>query len=182
MLASNSALTKHRYFRLMALATTELICTTPFAAYSIFLNVTTNAMTPYRGWDDLHFDYWKVDQIPALLWRLNPKNVVAFEMTRWMVVVCAFVFFMFFGFADEARRNYKNAFQNIMKRLGMKSESVCFRYVIPNHFFRRTCLIVSSVAITTSAPPKRRVLPSTAAEFFLSLSLARDLHIPVIHS
>ncbi|KLO16516.1 STE3-domain-containing protein [Schizopora paradoxa] len=127
MLASNSALTKHRYFRLMALATTELVCTTPFAAYSIFLNVTTNPMTPYRGWDDLHFDYWRVDQVPALLWRLNPKNVIAFELTRWMVVACAFVFFMFFGFADEARRNYKNALNRIMKRMGMKPESLCFR-------------------------------------------------------
>jgi len=125
MLANNSALTMNRYFRLMALATTELLCTVPLASYTIYLNLTTTPLAPYRGWDDLHFDYGRVDQIPALLWRLDPKNITSLEMSRWLVVTCALVFFMFFGFADEARRHYKAAVDVVLKRLGVKPDSLC---------------------------------------------------------
>lgn len=109
LLASNASLTIHRYFRLMALACTDLLCTVPFAAFSIYLNLTAQPLAPYRGWADLHFNYSRVEQIPATIWHLNKKTVISIELSRWMLVVCGFVFFMFFGFAEEARRNYRMA-------------------------------------------------------------------------
>lgn len=115
---SNTSLTVNRYFRLMALATTELICTTPFASYSIYLNLTTETVNPYRGWSDTHFDYSRVGQIPATIWHLNHQTVISIELTRWLVVACALLFFGFFGFAEEARKHYRAAFSLVTSRLG----------------------------------------------------------------
>lgn len=121
LLTSNSALTVNRYLRLMALATTELLCTTPFAAYSIYLNLTTQPLNPYRGWEDVHFHYSQVDQFPAVIWHLSRQTVISMELNRWLVVACAFIFFGFFGFAEEARRNYRALFIRIAKLLGFSS-------------------------------------------------------------
>ncbi|KAJ7276916.1 pheromone A receptor-domain-containing protein [Mycena rebaudengoi] len=68
-LSSNTPITASRYFRLMALATTELCCTMPLALFTIYLNAVVRT-APF----------------------------------------CALVFFAFFGFAVEARKNYRTAF------------------------------------------------------------------------
>lgn len=106
--SKNSTLTVNRYFRLMALATIELLCTIPIATYFLYLNASSGIL-PYNGWADLHFNWSHVGQFPATIWRLSHTTVVAQEMTRWLVVICAYIFFGFFGFAAEARRNYARA-------------------------------------------------------------------------
>ncbi|KII83820.1 hypothetical protein PLICRDRAFT_168730 [Plicaturopsis crispa FD-325 SS-3] len=119
----NSSLTVNRYFRLMALATTDLLFTVPLSAYSIYLNVAKSPIYPWISFADTHGNYSHVDQFPAVLWRSSHETVVSLELSRWLMVVCAFVFFFFFGFADEARRNYKAAYWAIAKRLGMSPPS-----------------------------------------------------------
>lgn len=102
----------------MALAVSEIIFTTPLAIFTIWLNATVSPIGPWRSWDDTHFDYSRVEQIPALFWRSNHLLVVAMEFTRWLPPFCALVFFAFFGFADEARKNYRALFWRIAKPLG----------------------------------------------------------------
>ena len=129
MLSSNSSLTLHRYFRLMALATVELLCTTPFSSYFIYLDATSMPISPYKGWADLHFDYSRVDQVPSVIWHLSSTEAVALELTRWLMVVCALVFFLFFGFAEEARRNYKTTALKVARIFGFKSKPMTTRRV-----------------------------------------------------
>lgn len=112
----------------MALATTELFCTIPFASYLMFLNLTTNTVQPYKGWDDTHFNYSQVNQFPSTLWRLDKNVVISIELSRWLSIVCAWVFFLFFGFADEARRNYQRLFLTILKRVGIDSNKFLSKF------------------------------------------------------
>jgi pheromone a factor receptor len=49
---------------------------------------------------------------------MSPVQIASLETTRWAAVLCAFVFFAFFGFADEARKNYRALASNVSKRLG----------------------------------------------------------------
>ncbi|TBU43025.1 GPCR fungal pheromone mating factor [Dichomitus squalens] len=109
-LTSNTSLTANRYFRLMGLASLEIVCTVPISAYGLYLNITAGPMNPWISWDDTHFDYSKVDQFPAVIWRADKNAVISFELSRWLAPFCAFVFFAFFGFAQEARINYRKAF------------------------------------------------------------------------
>lgn len=105
-LSSHTTLTVSRYFRLMALAMTQMMCTTPLAVFTIVLNATATEVGPWRSWEDTHFAYSRVEQIPALFWRSNRLVLISMEFTRWVAPFCAFVFFVFFGFAEEAKKNY----------------------------------------------------------------------------
>ncbi|KAG6328748.1 hypothetical protein ID866_10342 [Astraeus odoratus] len=113
LVSSATSLTISRYFRLMALATTEIICTIPITAYGIYLNVTLSPIQPWKGFADAHYNYSHIGQYPSVIWRSNPQNVASTELTRWSLVFCAFVFFGFFGFADEARKHYRKVYQTV---------------------------------------------------------------------
>ncbi|KAG1750489.1 pheromone receptor Rcb3 B43 [Suillus paluster] len=117
-LSSNTSLSINRYFRLMALATLELLCTTPISAYGIYINLVDNPLEPWKGFADAHYNYSRVGQYPSVIWRLDSLTIVSTELTRWSLVFCALSFFAFFGFADEARKNYRKAFWAIAKLFG----------------------------------------------------------------
>ncbi|KII83815.1 hypothetical protein PLICRDRAFT_119095 [Plicaturopsis crispa FD-325 SS-3] len=119
-LTSNASLTVSRYFRLMALAMTEIACTTPLAIFAIYLNANAQTMQPYGSWENVHFNFSRVEQVPAVLWRMNHLFVISVEMSRWVAPLCAFIFFGFFGFAEEARRHYAMAFWAVLKRVGFR--------------------------------------------------------------
>lgn len=121
----------NRYFRLMALATVELVFNTSLNTFGTYLTITSNTIQPWRGWDDAHFDWYLVDTFPAVLWRMSTRNIVSLEMGRWSVVFCSILFFAFFGFADEARKNYKLAYFTICKllRIPVLSKSKIIRLV-----------------------------------------------------
>ncbi|KAF4568560.1 a-factor receptor [Pleurotus pulmonarius] len=107
----------------MALATTEILFTIPLASFVIYLNTVSSPIGPWISWEDTHFAFSRMEQIPGVLWRMNPKVVLALELTRWASPFCAFVFFGFFGFADEAQRHYKMAFWAVLKPFGVKPAS-----------------------------------------------------------
>lgn len=113
-LSTNSSLTASRYFRLMALACTEIVCTTPLAVFSIIINAAASPVVPWISWEETHYDFDRVGEVPAILWRSNHLIVVGLTLTKWSTVICAFIFFIFFGFAAEARRHYSSAFTKLL--------------------------------------------------------------------
>ncbi|KAK0432034.1 pheromone A receptor-domain-containing protein [Armillaria borealis] len=119
-LSANKSLTLGRYFRLMALATTEICCTTPLGIAMIIISATATPVGPWRSWADTHYNFSAVRQIPALFWRASPMVVSGIEATRWVTVLCSWVFFAFFGFASEARRHYTKAFWAVMGLFGVQ--------------------------------------------------------------
>jgi pheromone a factor receptor len=103
----------------MSLATVELLFSTPISAYGLYLNATTTDIYPWKSWADTHFDFYTIDVFPAALWRSNTVQLVTMEFSRWTVVFCALLFFAFFGFADEARRQYRMVYWAVAKRFGV---------------------------------------------------------------
>lgn len=117
--SSTTSLTINRYFRLMALATAEIIFTIPFSSYGLYANITQSPIYPWTSWSNIHYDWYAVDTIPAILWRSNPAAVIGHESSRWALVFCAFLFFGFFGFAEESRKNYRRAYWAVAARFGV---------------------------------------------------------------
>ena len=122
-IASNTSLTVNRYFRLSALAMTDLLCTVPFAIYLLYLNASSGQVEAHYSWTAVHWQYSQIFQVPSLIWRSDPSVMVAMELSRWLSVVCGFIFFAFFGFADEARKQYISAFWFVAKRIGFQRSS-----------------------------------------------------------
>ncbi|KAF7344779.1 Pheromone receptor [Mycena venus] len=114
-LTPNTALTGNRDFRLMTLATIELAFNTSISLYRLYLNVTQSPIAPWISWDNTHFAFGKIGVWPAALWRSSKQAVITIELSRRAQVFCAFIFFTFFGFAAEARKNYRLAFWAVAK-------------------------------------------------------------------
>jgi len=117
LLAANNNLNSNRYYRLMCLAGNELLCGIPLSTWVMYNNYH-NGVVPWKGWEDTHSHFARVDQIPSIIWRNIYALDVSLELTRWALVFCSFFFFSFFGFADEARKNYRHAFSSVAKRVG----------------------------------------------------------------
>jgi len=124
MLAGNDNLNSSRYLRLMGLAATELCLGIPWGTYaSLYLNIhafgsTESLINPWISWKSVHANFSYVGQFPAIEWKLRPIGIITLELSRWSSVICAFIFFAFFGFAQEARKNYRLALHSVAKRVG----------------------------------------------------------------
>ncbi|KAI0053504.1 fungal pheromone STE3G-protein-coupled receptor [Auriscalpium vulgare] len=120
MLSSNRNLNKSRYWRLMALAALEVCGTIPISIWVICFNVS-GGVNKWKSWSDTHWHFSKVEQIPSVIWKNDYHATVGIELTRWFCVLCAFLFFGFFGFADEARKHYRLVYTSLSSRLGIST-------------------------------------------------------------
>jgi len=123
LLASNSNLNSNRYFRLMALAAVDLTCTIPMSAWAIHQNIE-GGILPWVSFESVHSNFSRVGIYPALFWRNEKKVRDSIELSRWSTVTCAFIFFALFGFADEARKNYRIAYESFARRVGYSTGSM----------------------------------------------------------
>nr|AWT57985.1 Pheromone receptor [Lentinula edodes]AWT57987.1 Pheromone receptor [Lentinula edodes] len=110
IVSANSTISPSRYLRLMLLALIDIMCTIPVGIYIIFIGLDGVPLAPWISWNDTHFDFNRVVLIPSAVWRSNTSNYTAVQINRWLPIVCAFIFFALFGFAEEAMKNYRRAF------------------------------------------------------------------------
>ena len=125
VMSSNRNLNRSRYFRLMALAGVDVLCTVPLSAYVLS---RLGRMHPgaWKSWSKTHngSHYSVILQIPSSVWKEIPFTRFSLELPRWALVACAFLFFAFFGFADEARQHYRLAFKSLATRAGFSTSSL----------------------------------------------------------
>lgn len=110
MPGSNKSPNQSRYNRLIALSAVEILGSLPVTLYTLYANAYYEPVHPWISWEDTHSDYFVVNQISSAKWRADATSGAVMEISRWVVVVAAFLFFIFFGFAEEARRHYRKAY------------------------------------------------------------------------
>ena len=117
MKSNSQGASRGLYLRLMALSTTEILGTIPLGTYFIVANVRAG-VAPWKGWAYTHSNYSEVIQIAGFIWKNDPYMAHGLEMFRWSLVACAFIFFVYFGFADETRQLYRRMYNSIANRIG----------------------------------------------------------------
>jgi pheromone a factor receptor len=125
IMSSNRGLNRSRYIRLMVLSGVEMLFTIPLGTFFIVYNANMG-VTPWISWEDTHSNYHRVVQVAGFMWKNNPNIVIGLEMERWSYVLCAFIFFAFFGFADEARQHYRLVYNSLASRVGYSTSSGTF--------------------------------------------------------
>ncbi|CAK5270892.1 unnamed protein product [Mycena citricolor] len=120
LLSSSNNLNANRYLRLMCLAGTDLVLTIPLTVFVLVANSRVG-IQPWISWADTHSNFSRVREVPGIFWRSDPWNVASIELLRWSTVGAGFIFFAFFGFADEARKHYRLALQSVAKRVGIST-------------------------------------------------------------
>ena len=149
-----------RYFRLMALAGVELMCTTPLAIFQMALNATAQPLDPWVSWSDTHYNFSRVRLVPAVIWRTNHLFVMGIQLNRWSGPFCALIFFGFFGFATEARKHYWNAITRVLVICRLKRDPSFSPKTPPRSVFcaipvplRLLCYLVSG-SLLLRLPPR----------------------------
>ncbi|KDR67451.1 hypothetical protein GALMADRAFT_79920 [Galerina marginata CBS 339.88] len=122
LLAEHSNLTSGFYVRLMCFAGLELLWTIPVGVFFLYANVK-DGLGPSNGWADVHFNFSRVIFVPRSLWESDPWAKSTVELGRWLGVIGAINFFAFFGFAEEARTNYRAAYLTVTKLIGFPTTS-----------------------------------------------------------
>jgi pheromone a factor receptor len=84
------------------------------SSYVIAVDVQ-EGVNPWKGWADDHYAFSAVWQFPAVEWR-NEPGAAAIQTTRFFNIFCAFIFFSFFGLAEEVRGLYGNGFVAIFTK------------------------------------------------------------------
>jgi len=100
---SNSALTTHRYLRLMAMAVTEILWGTALTAFNLCNNIESG-LRPWISWQNVHSDWLRVDLFAFI--ELPPSYIHSMFLLWWAMPASAYIFFLFFGFGEEARKEY----------------------------------------------------------------------------
>lgn len=120
MSATPGGLSRGRYLRLMAIGAVEVIGTIPLGTYFI-VTTAKSGVKPWVSWADTHSNYSAVAQVAGFIWKHDPMVADGLEIYRWSLVVCAFLFFALFGFADEARQCYRRMYTTLASRIGSRS-------------------------------------------------------------
>jgi hypothetical protein len=127
-----------RYFRLMALAATEVFFAFPVDLFGTISHFCMTPLKPWISWADTHQYTGQVMLISNEVFDAQGNSKDLFNLGRWDILGGAFLFFMFFGLSSEARQDYKRIFWRIAMLLGIKPPAlnrqstiwyVCFAFL-----------------------------------------------------
>ncbi|KZS93804.1 fungal pheromone STE3G-protein-coupled receptor [Sistotremastrum niveocremeum HHB9708] len=116
----NPDLTKGRFERLVLLSLIQSIGT---LGPSIWISYYDNL--EWKGTHEIN------RSIPAFLSFPSGTQLFHDEFRDWLLVMVAVLFFGFFGFAEEARYNYRKFFRRIAKAMGVTFESPRLEHDLP---------------------------------------------------
>ena len=114
----SSGLNADRYFRLMCFSAVELTIAFPLTLHNLLGASLNNVLRPWKSWEDVHSNYNRFDQIPAIFFETD--NALQFALIIWAFPLLAFVFFLFFGLGQEQANRYKGWFYTLLKPFGIK--------------------------------------------------------------
>ncbi|KDQ50787.1 hypothetical protein JAAARDRAFT_41733 [Jaapia argillacea MUCL 33604] len=145
--SGNKNLSTNRYFRLLALASVEIVIGLPLSSFTIYSNVR-GGIDPWVSFAETHQGFSVVYQLPSSAWRSYPPQALGIELSRWYIVLCAFTFFCFFGLGREAWSHYRRLPAHLLK--------LC-RLVRPqqDQTTRQPSMAAVSPKTRASAPPDR---------------------------
>lgn len=116
--SSNSGLTVARYFRLMALAATEIAFSLPFSTYILATNIMTG-VHPWISWADTHYNFNRTEYVPFGIFQLYPRAWIIVNVTRYALPAGGFFFFMYLGLSGEAGQFYRRHFWGLASKVGI---------------------------------------------------------------
>ncbi|ESK91513.1 putative fungal pheromone ste3-type [Moniliophthora roreri MCA 2997] len=104
-LATHSALTPSRFFRLMSMAVVEMFWSLGVTIYVMWFNSIAVPIRPWTTWDKVHSDWLRIDPWLA---SFTPKFIMdSFYVLWWLVPASTFIFVVFFAFGADSMEMYK---------------------------------------------------------------------------
>lgn len=113
--SSQSGLELSHYFRLIGLATADIVFGLPISLYFFTFNV--QFLVPWGSWSRVHYDWMRVSTFSEEQVLPYPAASVKHYLSRWLCPLLCFVFFLFCGVGDDAIKQYRNWLRGAAKLL-----------------------------------------------------------------
>ncbi|VDB95169.1 unnamed protein product [Peniophora sp. CBMAI 1063] len=109
-LRSNNSISRPSYFRIMVLASIDLLITLPIGIVNLVLALVAalrnNLLPFYWGWTSLHTNWEPLSVSYAEITADGTTNTANFYFINWMSPILAFSIFGLFGLTSEALASY----------------------------------------------------------------------------
>jgi hypothetical protein len=136
VLASGSSnVNKDKYLRLLCLAAQSVVVHLPLSLWVICVNSTAYTVYPWISWEDTHSNYGRIAYFNRFLVSQSPDVAIQASVTWWSVALCGFNYFLFFGFGEEAMKNYKGFIGLLLKPFGIKYPTKKKRTTVKRSWF-----------------------------------------------
>jgi pheromone a factor receptor len=119
---SNSGINMSRYFRLMALASTDIVFSLPFSLYLLVSNLQ-NKQDAWVSWDVTHAKFSIPTILPMIILKTFPSSYKVMMINIWVLPAGGFLFFIYFGLGGEALSAYKDIFFKLVAPCGIRPKS-----------------------------------------------------------
>ncbi|KZT69399.1 fungal pheromone STE3G-protein-coupled receptor [Daedalea quercina L-15889] len=122
----DSALTTSRYLRLIAMSLTEMVWGTSLTALAMYDNIAPG-LFPYVSWAYVHSGFSRIGQYAVV--EFTPRALQQVFLFFWAIPASSFIFFVFFGFGEEAVKDYRRAlawFARKVLRTPLKQDKAAF--------------------------------------------------------
>ncbi len=131
--SSQSGLNSSQYLRLMALSGSDIFLGFPLSLYYLLYYVIRNAkdLLPF-DWSDVHYGWSYVGRVPFTdfpRYYYAAENFISTDLSRWLAVVLAIVFFLFFGIAEDATAEYLKWIDRVKRLLRLDRAKPDIGYV-----------------------------------------------------
>lgn len=146
--AQSTGLNVNRYFRLMALASIEMLFVFPMSVVALVHN-SNLGINPWISWENTHYNFGRISYITTFLFKSSGNNTIVFELTRWCMPLAGFLFFIFFGLASECRKQYRKSFDAFTQTVGIRPAGLQYldRKDTPYVFFPTTFMNSSDLLL-----------------------------------
>jgi Pheromone A receptor len=121
VMSSHKGLYRTGYIRLMLLACSEMLITVPYPSF-LLIYAFKHGLTKF-SWSTLRHNFTHVPQYSTVEWQSDTVEYAIIETDAWSLVYCSFIFFAFFGFAEEARDHYRRFYSSITRRIRFSKSS-----------------------------------------------------------
>jgi hypothetical protein len=104
----------------MWLCCIDLIFSIPYHAYVLIDNAINHTVDPWISWKVTQFDWYRVDFYRRVIIDMTRYPRITLIPTICLLCTCSYVFFLLFGFTDEAIESYKTAYYFCLRPFGVK--------------------------------------------------------------
>ncbi|KAJ7034246.1 putative STE3-type G-protein coupled receptor [Mycena alexandri] len=112
-LATNSALTPSRYFRLMSLALFQMFWGLAVTLANMLFTFRAG-FRPYTSWADVHSNFSRVAAFPTFI--ISVQDTRYTYALWWTIPISSVAYFMFFAFGQDAMKEYRACLSWIFRR------------------------------------------------------------------
>lgn len=101
---SQTGLSTSRFVRLTLLACSDILIAIPLACY--YLAGVIDNLRPWTSWNEVHADWGTMLAVTTQELATDPASAEQYYVQRWIPVVAALLFFVFFGFSEDSVAEY----------------------------------------------------------------------------